>query len=66
MEVITDVPLPPQPMSPILMAELAFDPNAADGLIKVKAEIAAVLCRKSLLFISVGLYKLLDIIYLKF
>jgi hypothetical protein len=50
-DVITDVPLAPHPISPILIAELAFEPNAVAGLINVIAEIAAVFCRKSLLFI---------------
>ena len=50
-EVMTDVPLDPHPISPILIAELAFVPNAVAGLIIVTAEIAAVFCRKSLLFI---------------
>jgi hypothetical protein len=52
MELITDVPLDPHPMSPIRIAELAFDPNAVAGLIIVTADIAAVLCKKSLLFIK--------------
>jgi hypothetical protein len=53
MEVITEVPLDPHPMSPIRIAELAFDPKAVAGLINVTAEIAAVFCKKSLLFIMI-------------
>ena len=53
MEVITDVPLNPHPISPIRIAELAFDPKAVEGLIIVKADIAAVFCKKSLLFILI-------------
>ena len=59
MEVITDVPLEPHPISPIRIAEFAFDPNAVAGLIIVTADIAAVLCMKSLLFISFDLIKYL-------
>jgi hypothetical protein len=40
---MTAVPLPPHPMTPILMAELALLPNAIAGLTIVKAEMAAVL-----------------------
>jgi hypothetical protein len=54
MEVITAVPLDPHPISPIRIAELAFDPKAVAGLINVTAEIAAVLCKKSLLFITIS------------
>lgn len=50
-EVMTDVPLDPHPISPTRIAELAFEPNAVAGLINVIAEIAAVLCIKFLLFI---------------
>lgn len=56
MEVITAGPLEPQPIMPILIAELAFDPNAVDGLINVIAETAAVFCKKSLLFIPIWFY----------
>jgi len=41
-EDITAEPLPPQPMIPILMAEFAREPKAADGEISVIAEAAAV------------------------
>jgi hypothetical protein len=63
MDVITDVPLPPHPISPILIAELAFDPNAVAGLINVTAENAAVVCRKFLLFILVILIKYFQIFF---
>jgi hypothetical protein len=42
-EEITDVPLPPHPMIPILMAEFALLPNATPGLTMVRVERAAVL-----------------------
>jgi hypothetical protein len=47
-EEITAVPLPPHPIIPIRMAELAFVPKAIPGFRMVKAETAVALFRKDL------------------
>jgi hypothetical protein len=49
---ITLVPLFPQPIIPIRIAEFAFEPNATEGLNIVTPEIAAVLFKKVLRFID--------------
>jgi hypothetical protein len=51
-EVITAVPLPPQPIIPIRTAEFAAEPNAVAGLTIVIAETAAALFTNDLLFMS--------------
>lgn len=60
MEVMTDVPLDPQPIRPILTAEFALDPKAVFGLINVTADNAAVLCKNFLLFIYLILIEYLQ------
>jgi hypothetical protein len=53
MEVMTAVPLLPQPMTPTRMAELAFDPKTIPGLKMEKAETAAVFLMNVLLCMMV-------------
>jgi len=48
-EVITEVPLLPQPIIPTCIAELALEPKTVAGLKMVMAEIAAAPLRKDLL-----------------
>jgi len=56
-EAITLLPLLPQPIIPILIAELIFEPKAIEGCTIVKVDTAAVDLRKFLLCMGISFFK---------
>ena len=63
-EEITPVPLPPHPIIPMRIAELAFVPKAVPGFKIVKAETAVALFRKVLrsIFVMIFYFNLSELV----